>query len=64
MISKSVTSQPGKQAITIHILPDFSESKGNQKIQYDQLIKQEKYFSSKFMQKTKRETNSNPLFIF
>ena len=42
MISKSVTSHPGKQAITIHILPNFSESKGNQKIQFDQLIKYNK----------------------
>ena len=42
MISKSVTSQPGKQAITIHILPNFSESKGNQKIKFDQLIKYNK----------------------
>ena len=36
--SKFVTSQPGKQLITIHILPCISKSKGNQTIKFDQLI--------------------------
>ena len=29
LISKFMTSQPGKQTITIHILPNTSRSKGN-----------------------------------
>ena len=31
-------SQPGKQIITIHILPNISRSKGNQTIKFDKLI--------------------------
>ena len=30
LISKSMTSQPGKQTISIHILPNISRSKGNE----------------------------------
>ena len=33
-----MTSQPGKQTITIHILPNISESKANQTIKFVQLI--------------------------
>ena len=33
-------SQPGKQTITIHTLPNISRSKGNQTIKFDQLIEQ------------------------
>ena len=32
-------SQPRKQAIPMHILPNISRSKGNQKMRYGQLIK-------------------------
>ena len=35
---KIYTSQPGKETIVIHILPNISRKKGNQKIYYDQLI--------------------------
>ena len=38
LISKFITSQPGKQTITIHILPNISRSKGNQRIKFRQLI--------------------------
>ena len=38
LTSKFITSQPGSQAIAIHILPDFSQSKGNQIIKFGQLI--------------------------
>ena len=31
--------QPRKQAIPMHILPNISRSKGNQKMRYGQLIK-------------------------
>ena len=34
-----MTSQPVKQTIAIHILPNISSSKGNQEIKFGQLIK-------------------------
>ena len=34
-----MTSQPGKQTISIHLLPNISRSKGNQTIKFVQLIK-------------------------
>ena len=37
-ISKFMTSHPGKQTITIHILPNISRSKGNQTKKLGQLI--------------------------
>ena len=37
-ISKFMTSQPGQQTIAIHILPNVSRSKGNQKRKFAQLI--------------------------
>ena len=33
-----MTSHPGKQAITIHILPNISRSKGNQTMKFGQLL--------------------------
>ena len=33
-----MTSQPGKQATAIHILPNISKSKRNQTIKFGQLI--------------------------
>ena len=33
-----MTSQPGLQTIAIHILPNISQSKGNQAIKFGQLI--------------------------
>ena len=33
-----MTSQPGKQTIIIHILPDKSRSKGNQTMKFGQFI--------------------------
>ena len=35
-----MTSQPGKQTIAIHILPNIARSKGNQAMKFDQLIEQ------------------------
>ena len=32
-------SQPGKQTITMHILPNISRSKGNKAIEFRRLIK-------------------------
>ena len=34
-----MTSQPGKQIITMHILPNDSRSKDNQAMKFGQLIK-------------------------
>ena len=33
-----MTSQPGKQATSTHILPNISKSKGNHKIKFGRLI--------------------------
>ena len=33
-----MTSQPGKQIISIHILPNISRSKGNPAMKFGQLI--------------------------
>ena len=38
LISKSMTSQPGQQAIVIHILLNISRRKGNQTMKFGQLI--------------------------
>ena len=37
-----MTAQPGLQTITIHILPNISQSKGNQKMKLGQLIEYRK----------------------
>ena len=34
-----MTSKTGQQAITIHMLPNISRSKGNQAMEFGQLIK-------------------------
>ena len=38
LISKFMTSQPGKQTIAIQILPNISRTIGKQKMKFDQLI--------------------------
>ena len=38
LISKLMTSQPGKQTIAIYILPNISRSKGNQAMKSGHLI--------------------------
>ena len=38
LISNFITSQPGKQTIVIHILPNISRNKGNQAMKFGQLI--------------------------
>ena len=54
LTSEFMTSQSGLETIAIHILPNISQSIGNQTIKFGQLIKyNEKYFSSKIMQKTR-----------
>ena len=38
LISKFMTSQPGKQTVAIHILPNISRSKANQTMKFGHLI--------------------------
>ena len=38
LILKFTMSQPGKQKIAIHILPNIRSSTGNQTMKFDQLI--------------------------
>ena len=49
LTSKLMTSQPGLQTIAMHILPNISQSKGNQTIKFGQLIEFNK--SNDFLQK-------------
>ena len=50
-------SQSEKQTITIQILPNISRSKGNQTTKFGHLLENhnEKYFSSKIIQKKMRQ---------
>ena len=50
-----MTSQPGEQIITSHMLPNISRNKGNQAIKFGQLIEYNK--RNIFLQKS-------PLFVF
>ena len=43
-----MTSQPGLQTIAMHILPNISQSKGNQTMEFGQLIE---YNRNIFLQK-------------
>ena len=66
LVSKFITSQTGKQVITIHILPNISRSKGNQAIRLDQLLKYSlRYtFHQKSWRKWCSKTSSRPLSVF
>ena len=59
-------SQPGLQAVAIHILPNISQSKGNQTMKFGQLIEynERNIFHQKWCRKKGKETSSRPLFIF
>ena len=46
-------SQPGLQTIPVHILPNISQSKGNQTMKFGQLIEQNK--RNIFLQKVMRK---------
>ena len=61
-----MTSQPGLQTIAIHILPNISQSKGNQTMKFGQLIecKKTNIFLQKLCRKWAKETSSRPRFIF
>ena len=55
LISKFMTSQPGKQTTAIHLLLNISRNKGNQTINL---------FLQISCRKWSRETSSRPLFLF
>ena len=61
-----MTSQPGVETIVMQILPDISQSKGNQTVKFGQLIDYNKrnIFLQKLCGKWGRETSSRPLFYF
>ena len=48
-----MTSQPGLQTIPIHILPDISDSKGEQTMKFGQLLEYNK--RNIFLQKLRRK---------
>ena len=61
-----MTSQPGLQTIPIHILPNISQSRGNQTMKFGQLKEQNNrnIFLQKLFGKWGGVTSSRPLFIF
>ena len=61
-----MTSQPGQQTITIHILPNISQSKGNHILKLDWVIEYKNWniFLQKSCRKWGRETNLRPLIVF
>ena len=62
LISKSMTSQPGEQTISIHIFTNISRRKGNQAIKFGQLIEynMRNIFLEKSYTKCGRKTISRP----
>ena len=46
-----MTSQPGLRTFAIHMLPNISQSKGNQTMKFSQLIE---YNTKKIMQKMRQ----------
>ena len=64
LISNSMTSQPGKQTIALHILPNISRSKGNQAIKFGRLIEynMRNIFVEKSYIKCAGESLPRPLF--
>ena len=59
-------SQSGLQTIAIHILPNISQSKGNQTMKFGQLIEYNKrnIFLLKVYRKWGKDTSFRPIFIF
>ena len=60
-----MTSQPGLETESIHILPNISQSKGNQTMKFGQLVDYNKRntFLQKLCGKWCSETSSRP-FLF
>ena len=61
-----MTSQPGLQTSAIHILPNISQTKGNQTMKFGQSIEYNKIniFPQKLCRKWGKETSYRLLFIF
>ena len=61
-----ISSQPGKQTITLHIFPNIPLGKGKQTMKLGQLIeyKTKNIFLQKSCRKYGCETSSRPLFVF
>ena len=60
-----MTSQSSSKTIVINILPNISQSKGNKKMKFDQLIEHNKRndFIQKVIQKMRlKDQSQNPLF--
>ena len=66
LVWKFMTLPAGKQAVTIHFLPNNWRSKSNQTVKLDQLTenKMKTIFLQKSCRKSGRKTNSRPLFVF
>ena len=66
LTSKLMASQPGLQAIMIHILFSISQSKSNQIMKFGQLIEYNKrnIFLQKVCWKWSKETSSKPVSFF
>ena len=65
LTSKFMTSQPGLQAIAMHILPNIPQSKGNQTVKFGQFIEYKKIniFLQNLCRKWGRDTSTRPLFV-
>ena len=65
LTSKFMTPQPGLQTIAVYILPNISQSKGNQTVNFDQLTEYNKrnIFLQKLCGKWFRETSSRSLSL-
>ena len=49
-----MTSQPGLETISVHILPNISQSKGNQPMKFGQLLEHKIFFFKNYMQNEAR----------
>ena len=65
LTSKLMMSQPGLKTIVMHILPNISQSKGNQTIKFGKLIQYNRnIFLKKLSRKWGKETSSRPFLFF
>ena len=56
-------SQPEKQTITLHNLPNITRNKSNKTIKFGHLIKRQKYFFSKNIQKRRQGDKLQSIFL-
>ena len=66
LISKFITSQPGWQRITLHVLMNLSWIKGNQTMKFGQFIecKKRNIFIQKSCRKSSKEASSRTFLLF